>query len=172
MATAHKKVVIRRFEADPLWGYLPASGFLAGEQVVLLLPDGRTNPIPFGEIKLIAYVRDFNLADKSDPERMGRRSFAGRPRGEGIWLRVEFRDGDLLEGLAGFDAGFIDMLIEDRGLMFSPPDGRANTQKVFVPRPAIRTVELMGAIVSPAKKAAATGAKAAVEELQAGLFER
>jgi hypothetical protein len=171
MPSAHKKVVVRQFGIGPSWGYLTPSGFLSGEDVVLLLPDGRTKPFPINTIKLIAYVRDFNLDDALDPERMGRRNFQGRPRGEGLWLRVEFRDEDQLEGLASFDLGFLDMLLEDRGVLLSPPDGRGNTQKVFVPRTAMRTLELLGSIGSPSKRAATDRAKAVIDDLQAGLFE-
>lgn len=171
MPAAHKKVVVRQFDAEPSWGYLPPAGFVSGEEILLLLPDGRTKSLLLTTIKLIAYVRDFNLADSVDPERMGRRTFQGRPRGEGLWLRVGFADDDQVEGLANFDMGFIDMLLEDRGVLMSPPDGRGNTQKVFVPRAAMRSLELLGSISSPAKRAAADRAKAVVDALQAGLFE-
>ena len=171
MPAAHKKVVIRQFAEGPSWGYLPPSGFLVGEEVVLLLPDGRTKSFLLHTIKLIAYVRDFNLDDAVDPERIGRKTFLGRPRGEGLWLRIGFRDDDQIEGLASFDVGFVDMLVEDRGVMLFPPDGRGNTQKIFVPRAAMHSVELLGAITSPGKRAAAERAKSVVDELQAGLFE-
>ncbi|SEF66535.1 hypothetical protein SAMN05421819_0747 [Bryocella elongata] len=171
MPAARKKVVIRQFDAGPSWGYLPPAGFVEGDAVVLLLPDGRTKPLQLNTIKLIAYVRDFNLDDANDPERLGRKTFLGRPRGEGLWLRIGFPDDDQLEGLTSFDLGFLDMLLEDRGLLLSPPDGRGNTQKIFVPRSAIRSLELLGAISSPSKRVSAERAKELVEELQAGLFE-
>ncbi|MES2393391.1 MAG: hypothetical protein V4555_17240 [Acidobacteriota bacterium] len=172
MAAAHKKVVVRRFEGGLSWGYLPAMGLLSSGQVTLLEVDGRAKSIDLSEIKTIAYVRDFNLDDSIDPERVGKTAFAGRPRGEGLWLRLGFQDGETLEGLANFDMGFIETLIEDRGLFLAPPDPKSNTLRVFVPRGALKTVELLGLVTSPSKRAGAQkeSAKAVLEKLQAELF--
>jgi hypothetical protein len=63
--------------------------------------------------------------------------------------------------------GFIDRLLEDQGVFMVPPDGRGNTLRVFVPRAALKGVEVLGWVTSPTKKLAA---KAAREALQAGLF--
>jgi hypothetical protein len=172
MAAAQKKVVVRHFVAGPAWGYLPASGLVSDGQITLLQVDGRTKSLGISDVKWIAYVRDFNLSDAIDPERIGRKSFAARPRGEGLWLRLGFHDGDLLEGLAAFDMGFIDTLLEDRGLFLAPPDGKANAQRIFVPRAALKTVELLGLVTSPSKRAGTDrdAAKAMVEKLQSELF--
>lgn len=166
MAASQKKVVVRRFGDSLDWGYLPSSGFVSGDALTLLDPAGRAKSIAIKEIKAIAYVRDFNLDDATDPERIGRRTFLGRPRGDGLWLRLTFRDNDALEGLASFDLGFIDTLLEDRGLFVSPPDGRSNTQRLFVPRSALSAVELLGMVTAPSKRAA----KKAIEDLQSGLL--
>jgi hypothetical protein len=76
-----------------------------------------------------------------------------------------------LEGLVGVDLGLLDGLVEDRGLYLSPPDGRGNTFRIFIPRHAMRSMEVLGLIASPAKKQAAKAAKRAAMEVQAGLFE-
>ena len=106
MGAAQKKVIVRRFKGGLAWGYLPASGFLDEGHVRILEADGRTKAIELRDIKTICFVRDFNLDDTEDPERIGRRNFAGRPRGEGLWLRLGFRDGESLEGLSVFDMVF------------------------------------------------------------------
>jgi len=156
---AQKKVVVRQFQGGLVWGYLPASGFVEEGYVALMQVDGRARTIDFRDIKTICYVRDFNLDDQEDPERLGRRVFPARPRGEGLWLRLGFLDGDTLEGLSGFDMGFIDSLLEERGLFFSPPDARANAQRVFVPRAALASLEVLGYITAPSKRNAAQPAK-------------
>jgi hypothetical protein len=172
MAIAHKKVVVRTFTGELAWGYLPASGLLQEGAVLLLGVDGRTKSIALSEIKTIAYVRDFNLDDAIEPERMGRTAFAGRPRGEGLWLRLSFGDGATLEGLASFDMALIETLIEDRGLFVTPPDAKSNVLRLYVPRGALKTVELLGLVTSPSKKAGGQkeSARAALEKLQAELF--
>src|ERR1700723_342392 len=100
---AQKKVVVRQFNGGVAWGYLPAAGFLENGSITLMEVDGRAKAIDFSNIKTICYVRDFNLDDPDDPERLGRRAFPSRPRGEGLWLRLRLLDGDSLEGLSGFD---------------------------------------------------------------------
>jgi hypothetical protein len=91
MASGQKKVVIRRFAGALAWGYLPQTALVRDDQVALMAVDGRITPIFLNEIKTIAYVHDFNLDDAVDPERIGRRSFLGRPRGDGLWLKLTFR---------------------------------------------------------------------------------
>jgi hypothetical protein len=166
MADAQKKVVVRLLGEDVLWGYLPQTGFVNAGDVEMLEVGGKVIHIDLNEIKTIAYVKDFNPEDAIDPERIGRKSFLGRPRGDGLWLKVTFRDGDAVEGLSHFDGGFMDGLIEDRGFRMTPPEARSNTQMLFVPRSALGSVEVLGYISAPAKKKA----KSAAGVEQSGLL--
>ena len=157
MATSKKKVVLRTHANELLAGYLPSASVLgeaaSGQAAVDLLDlQGRMVSTPLGEVRTIAFVRDFNPGDKLDPERLLRRSFTARPRTEGLWLRVTFLDGSTLEGVAAIDMSLLDGLLEDRGIFLIPPDIRSNTQRVFVPRSAMREVELLAVIRSPSKK--------------------
>jgi hypothetical protein len=154
------------------WGYLPTEGFVADGRVELIEVDARAKLIDLNEIEMIAYVRDFNLDDAVEPERMGRRAFPVRPKGEGLWVRVEFlRELAPLEGLLSFDLGFLDGVLEEGGISMVPPDGRGNTMRVFVPRTAMRTLEVLGWVSSPTKKLAEKTARQVERAMQAGLFE-
>ncbi len=157
MAASHKKVIVRRSRGEILSGYLPLSSFVRNSAVELLDLDGRVIPIPLDDIRLISYVRDFNLSDTLNPERLSRRTFLARPRTEGLWLRITFtapndRTPELLEGLAPIDASLLDDLIHDSGLFLTPPDIRSNTQRIFVPRPAIAALQLLAVITSPTRR--------------------
>lgn len=167
MAIAQKKTVVRQFDGSLTWGYLPQSGFVAGEMIEVLDPAGRVIPLLLSQIKTIAYVKDFNLDQGIDPEQIGRRSFLSRPRSDGLWLKLGFRDNDILEGLANFDIGFIESLLEDRGLAVSPPDARSNTQRIFVPRAALVSVQVLGFIGAASKQKTVERASATI---QAHLF--
>jgi len=162
MPGAQKKVIVRLFGGEaanppaPVAGYLPASGFIEAGNVALMDPGGRVISFVLRDIKWIAYVRDFNTGDALEPERLGRKTFPARPRSEGLWLRMSFRDGDELEGLAGLDITFLDSIVTDAGLMVAPPDARSNTQRVYVPRSALTGLELLGLVTSAAKRKAAT----------------
>ena len=153
MPSTHKKVIVRRFSGDLLHGYLPASGFLDAACVDLLGLDGRRLRIPIDEVRSISFVRDFTLGDIAAPEPSPRKAFSGRPRGDGLWLRLTFRqDGDDLEGLAAADLALVDDLLRDGGLALTPPDTRGNTQRIFVPRAAIADLKLLGVITSTRKR--------------------
>jgi hypothetical protein len=198
MSNARKKALVRRFTGDILPGYLPLSGFVRGHspnQVVDLLDlSGRILEIALREIKSISFVRDFNLTDTVNPERLTRRTFLARPRSEGLWIRIAFRTpgmspdpslqprpdkrsesaSDLLEGLADAGLSLLDSLIDDYGLSISPPDIRSNTQRIFVPRSAIADIQLLAVVTTPSRKPAALRSQTAEQrrkELQDSLFE-
>lgn len=179
MASAQKKVILRSFTNELAWGYLPQAGFLRDGHIQMMATDGRLTPIPTKTLKRIAYVRDFNLDDHLDPERIGRLTFPARPRGDGIWLRLNFRDDEILEGLTTLDLSFADSLRDDHGLFLTPPDPRSNTLRLFVPRPALQSIEVLGYVTAPslrlaAQRAAQTGTKSrsrVITDTQPTLFD-
>ncbi len=162
MPAAHKKVIVRRFVGDVLPGYLPVSGFVRQGSLGLLDLDGRVFEIPLNDVKCISYVRDFNLGDTNNPERITRRSFLARPRSEGLWIRLTFRNSsasaqdprsaDQLEGLAAADTTFLDDLLVDAGIHLTPPDTRSNTQRIFVPRSAITDLQIVAVVTTPSRR--------------------
>ena len=169
MASSRKKVVVRRFSTGPLWGYLSQSGFVvAGANPMLELLDlsGRVQPLPLSEVKYVSFVRDFNIGDQTLPERLVRKTFLARPRSEGLWVRLQMRDNDRIEGLAPLDLTLADGWTEDLGVHLIPPDIRGNTQRLFVPRSAMEAMEVLAVITTPSRKKPATPQ----EDAQADLF--
>ena len=152
MSSAHKKVIVRRFTGETLPGYLPLSAFVRNRSIDLLDLTGRVVPLLLNDIKHVCYVRDFNLHDTVNPERLTRRAFLAKPRTEGLWLRMTFRTGDLLEGLAPIDITLADDLIQDTGLHLTPPDTRSNTQRIYVPRTSITELQLLAVITTPSRR--------------------
>jgi hypothetical protein len=169
MSSAHKKVIVRRFTGETLPGYLAFSSFVRNRAIDLLDLSGRVIPLPLNDIKHICYVRDFNLQDNINPERLTRRSFLAKPRTEGLWLRMTFRTGDFLEGLAPLDITLTDDLISDQGLHISPPDTRSNTQRIFVPRSSLSDLQLLAVITTPSRRKPLPASS--VPSLQEDLFE-
>ncbi|WP_263375656.1 DUF6982 domain-containing protein [Granulicella aggregans] len=181
MSSAKKKTILRRMTGEILPGYLPLSGFTHGTgsaRVVELLDlSGRLIEIPLGDVRMISYVRDFNLADTTNPERLTRRAFLARPRNEGVWVRMTFRGADrfperaaeTLEGLAAADLSLLDSLMEDGGLHVAPPDIRSNTQRIFVPRAAIDSLQILAVITTPSRMKPVP--ERTPEEIQKSLFE-
>jgi hypothetical protein len=155
MSSSRKKVIVRTLAEILHPGYLPLNGLVAErgktQEIDLLDLEGRIVAIPLASIRTIAYVRDFNLADRDDPERLTRRTFLARPRAEGLWIRLTMVGGDLLEGLAPLDLSLVDGLLDDRGLFLIPPDIRSNTQRLYIPRSAFTAVQLLAVITTPSK---------------------
>lgn len=161
MSLGHKKVILRKRNRDWLAGYLPPTGFVEEGRISLLDPSGKVTTLELRDIKWICFVRDFQSGEMSDPERLIRRSFISRPRGEGLWLRMQLVDDELtLEGLAANNLS----LLDPYGLLITPPDTRSNTQRIFLPHGALASFEIVAVIGSTSRK------KAVIPEGQTDLF--
>jgi hypothetical protein len=150
MASARKPVIVRKFSRDWSAGYAgPGFGKDTAELEILDLT-GKVLRIGWDQVKWVCYVRDLTSAsnDPANPERLLRRRFSIRPRTAGLWLRLRLTDGDELEGLAANDL----TLIDGAGLLLVPPDTRSNTQRIYIPRQAIQTLEVLSLIGMPARR--------------------
>jgi hypothetical protein len=153
-----KKGLIRRFHRETVAGYLNPVTFLQPEGVELLSADGQVSIVPYQEVRTVSFVRDFDI-----PEQDERQVFHTRPKMAGLWVRLRFRDGELMEGILPNNL----LQIETHGFVVVPPDPFGNRQKVFVPRAALLGVEVLGVVGSPLKK---PKTKAGPSE-QIGLFD-
>lgn len=152
-----KKAILRRYDKEPLAGYVNPLSFLQPAGVELLSPEGHSALIPYLDIKSIAFVRDF--VQSAAPERQ---VFQTRPKMEGLWVRLRFRDGDLLEGVMPNNL----LQLEHYGFTLVPPDSYGNQQRIFVPRASLQSVEVLGVVGSPLKRKARPAGKD-----QPSLFE-
>ena len=69
---------------------------------------------------------------------------------------MQFRDGEVLDGLLPNDLLSWDVA----GFTVTPPEAMANNQKVFVPREALRGIQVLGVVGSPAYGAPEEGKNA------------
>lgn len=152
MASARKPVIVRKFSRDWLAGYATNEFGQGKAELEILDQTGKVVRVGWEQVKWMCYVRAFpaGLADQADPERMVRKRFSLRPRTAGLWLRLALTDGDELEGLAANDRS----LVDGAGLLLTPPDTRSNTQRVYVPRQAIQTLDVLSLIGAAASKRA------------------
>ena len=157
-ASTTKKAIIRRFDREPLAGYINPVSFLQPGGIELLSAQGNVATIPYAEVKTVSFVRDFEGSDADE-----RRVFNTRPKMEGLWMRFRFQDGEIMEGVMPNNL----LPFEPQGFTFIPPDPYSNQQRVFIPRVALRTAEVLGVVGSPLKK---RKPKAASKE-QIGLFD-
>jgi hypothetical protein len=157
-ASTTKKTLIRRYDRESLAGYVNPASFLQPEGVELLSDQGHASIIPYPEIKLVAFVKEFEGA--AEPERQ---VFQTRPKMAGLWVNLRFRDGSVLEGILPNNL----MLLEGSGFTVIPPDSFGNQQRVWAPRGSLVAVEVLGVVGSPLKK---RKARPAPKE-QIGLFD-
>lgn len=137
MPSTHKKVIVRKMDRDSLTGYVAGSKFVADGKLELLTQSGKVIYIDLREVKGVYFVRDL-----ADTEAVGRKTFTTRPRSEGLWVRIEFLDNDILEGLMPNDL----TLLTGDGYLVIPPDTRSNTQRIFVPRTALASLTVLAVI--------------------------
>ena len=144
MPSQRKPVIVRRFARDWFTGYAPASLSASAPEMEILDPGGKVLRFAWESVKWVCYVRDLPgaVANDQNPERLLHKRFTVRPRAAGLWLRITLIDGDELEGLAANDRS----LIDGAGLLLTPPDQRSNTQRIYVPRSAIQSLEVVSLI--------------------------
>jgi hypothetical protein len=141
---ANKKVLVSRFDRAPLQGFVRTPDGFEADGFDLLTPDGSHVRVPYSETKAVCFVREF----ESNESWRDQKTFAARPKSPGLWVRLAFIDGDALEGVAANNL----MLVEGPGFSIAPPDPTFQNQRIFVPRSALREVQVLGVIGSPLKR--------------------
>ena len=152
-----KKAIIRRYDREPLSGYVNPISFLQHTGIELLSAEGLVATVPYADVKSVAFVRDFD--QPAAPERL---VFQNRPKMEGLWVRLRFRDGELMEGILPNNL----LALEPYGFTVVPPDSYGNQQRIFVPRASLEAIEVLGVVGSPLKRKARPAGKD-----QIGLFD-
>lgn len=137
MPSTRKKVIIRKLDRDTMTGYVLADNFVSNGKLEVLNVTGNVVYLDLADVKGVYFVRDFTA-----PEGVGRKTFTTRPRTEGLWVRLSFKDNDVLEGLLPNDLTQIDR----DGFLVTPPDTRGNTQRIYVPRSALQSLTVMSVI--------------------------
>jgi hypothetical protein len=158
MASARKPVIVRKFSRDWCAGYAGASFGHDEPELEILDLTGKVLRLGWDQVKWVCYVRDLPASgsDQANPERLLHKRFSIRPRTAGLWLRMTLIDGEELEGLAANDRS----LIEGAGLLLTPPDTRSNTQRIYVPRQAIQTLEVVSLIGAGGRRRTGAGGPA------------
>jgi hypothetical protein len=160
-SSTHKKVVVLLLDGNAIRGYLNAATLGRTETIDLLTPEGEHKSIALGEVKSVYFVREF--LEPFEPER---KTFLSRPTLDGLWVRLRFRDDDVMEGIVSND--LLDLL--DTGVQLTPPDLHGNSLRLFIPRAALEEMKVLG-VVGVARRTGreASGARA-IAAAQPKLF--
>ena len=123
-------------------GYVSPAAYLRPDGVEILKRNAEVAVVPYEQIRAVYFVRDFGEPPDGDGQK---RAFGSRPKLDGLWVRLKFREGEEVEGVMANDL----TLMNEFGVTFTPPDANAATQKIFVPRKAIEAIKVLGVIGSP-----------------------
>jgi hypothetical protein len=156
MPSTHKKIIVRKMDRDSVSGYVSPAEFVRDGKLTLLNTSGTVIAIDLREIKGVYFVREFG-----DSESLVRKTFTSRPRSEGLWVRLRFKDSEILEGLMSADLS----QTTPEGFLISPPDQRSNTQRIFVPRTALESLTVLAVIGASRRK------RRAEDQRQVTMFE-
>jgi hypothetical protein len=137
MPSTHKKVVVRKADRDSVNGYVTPANFVREGKLELLNTAGNVVAIDLRDIKIVYFVREFG-----ETESLNRKTFTTRPRTEGLWVRIKFKDSDIIEGLMSNDLS----ANLPEGFLVNPPDLRSNTQRMFIPRNALDSLTVLAVI--------------------------
>ncbi|MGH9679715.1 MAG: DUF6982 domain-containing protein, partial [Candidatus Acidiferrales bacterium] len=145
-SSTHKKVVVLFLDRTLLRGYLNPGKLGTSDGLDLLTPEGEHREIALENVRSIYFVREFN--DQFAPER---KTFLSRPKLDGLWVRLKFRDDEIIEGVVPNDL----LSLLDRGVQITPPDLHGTTIKIFIPRTALLEMTVLGVVGIARRKPAA-----------------
>ena len=145
-ASTHKKVVVLLLDRTTLRGYLNPARLGDAESLELLTPEGEHRNFAIKDVRSIYFVREFT--DDFEPER---KAFLSRPKLDGLWVRLKFRDNDTIEGVVPNDL----LSLLDRGVQITPPDLHGTTLRIFIPRIALSEMTVLGVVGIARRKPAA-----------------
>jgi len=149
-SSSHKKVFVETFDGRTVPGYVTPALLGQADGLELLNVNGEVEHLELARVRTVYFVNDFQ--EKFLPER---KSFLSRPKLDGLWVRVKFRDEETLEGVVANDL----VALLDRGVNLVPPDPGTNRTRVFIPRPAIVEMTVLG-VVGIARRTARKAAEA------------
>lgn len=158
MSSANKKVIVRKMDRDSVSGYVSPTQIVHEGKVEVLNTSGTVISVNLREIKGVYFVREFG-----DSESLTRKTFTTRPRAEGLWVRLRFKDSEILEGLMPADL----LQSTAEGYLINPPDQRSNTQRIFVPRTALESLTVL-AVIGAARRQR----RDAEDQRQVPMFEQ
>ncbi len=158
-ASTTKRALIRRFDKETLAGYVNPLSYLQSTCIELLSAEGNVATIPYAEVRTVSFVSNFDAGGEAE-----RQIFFTRPKMEGLWVSFLFRDGEVLQGVMPNNL----LQVEPYGFTVIPPDSFGNIQRVFVPRTAVQSVEVLGVVGSPLNRRKSK----TVPKDQIGLFDQ
>ncbi len=136
-----RRVIVRYSDGATLRGYfstedLPLAGSDPAATFSIRNVEGELEDVEVARLKAIFFVKSFE--GKQDYSEF--KVFTHQPNGRGVWVRVQFHDGEIMEGIAP------NSLSTFAGQVFSltPPDPRSNNETVLVSKKSMKEMQILG----------------------------
>jgi hypothetical protein len=136
-----KRVLVYRFDRQPIEAVVNPAEYLGASHAELITAGGNLQKIPYSEVKAVCFAKEPGGPDLFSDENV----FERRPKLAGLWVRLVFRDGAVLEGVASHN--LLDW--PRQGYLVTPPRAGLTRQLVFMPREALSETHLMGVVGVP-----------------------
>jgi hypothetical protein len=136
-----RKVVVRYADGSSLRGYLSPEEEVALqtnaiEPFVVQGVGGHSQEVKPSEVKAIFFVKSF----EGSPNYSEFKVFTNRPNGRGVWIRVHFQDGEVMEGVTPNSLSTYFNPV----FYLTPPDPASNNQTVLVSKRSLREMQVLG----------------------------
>jgi hypothetical protein len=136
-----RKAVIRYTDGSLLRGYI------SPEEVELIQQNhpesfpvkrvgGQTIQVQSAAIKAIFFVKTFEGSKRYSEFKV----FTNQPNGSGVWVRVQFLDGEVMEGVATNSLETYTKPV----FQLTPPDPASNNQAVLVSKHFLQEMQILG----------------------------
>lgn len=145
----HWEKVVIQFGGKCIRGYLETSQWNTIEDIlatpqlntveklrIRLLDFDQVEEIPINDVKAVFYVNSF----EGDPARRTINFHTRTPIVHGIWIRLEFLDGEVMEGIVHNSIRYL----VDSGFFLVPTDPASNNKLVYVMKKWIVDYRVLG----------------------------
>ncbi len=138
----NRRVIVRYADGTTLRGYVDSH-----EPRVLLKDQqkeglsvrnvsGGIEEIKLEGLKAVFFVKTFEGSRDYSEFKV----FTHQPSGKGVWVRVHFQDGEIMEGIAPNSL----TTFADAVFSLIPPDPRSNNQTVLVSKNCLKEMQILG----------------------------
>ncbi len=136
-----QRVIVRYADGSMLRGYVPPEDAVpfrtdGSHALAVRRLDGELEHIEMGRIKAVFFVKTFEGSRRYSEFKV----FTHQPNGKGVWVRVHFNDGEIMEGIA---PNSLDTYMKPV-FSLTPPDPKSNNERVLVSKQCLRQMQILG----------------------------
>lgn len=133
--------IIKGYLESPQWNLLheavgAGNGHIHDAFRIRHLDSNVVEDVPAGDVKAIFFVGNFN----GEPEYKSFRFHAQEPIITGVWVQVQFRDGEIMEGIVENSIRHL----TDPGFFLRPTDPYGNNKLVYVMKNSLVEHHVLG----------------------------